>query len=646
MENKDNILTGYCFLAALTENQNDLFNHVFVPICKRSLSLYSLNGSTHGKAEDIKELIYKEYGINIPLIMVKKLINATFKSLSNKDKKVNKAQIFQNGASFEIDKYSFSDLEIQYRKGARNANALQLGFVKYLEEESIEDLNNVPPFSSFLEKNKKKLAGFFKSNPEQIIITDSTFLYHVHFLEYIETNSHELFEIAKSLYIGSVVAGFLEAGLDLEPKFDSQEEYYLDTPVILQALDLQKEEDTVPIRELLELIKGTGGKIKILSITIDEVHGVIDNAIRNFNTNTPTSTINEACLRLNKNKTWLINFNGKLEDKIAATLNSQRVAVSSTFIEKHFKSPDVKVLQGERMKKGNALHDVLSYLFVRNARGGFISTFQKAKIWFLTTNIKLLKFNLNNKPHNGVPELVLPDSLAGLLWLKNPSALLSKVKVMGLAELMANTLNEEIASKELINEFENSISKIEGIDEDDYKILLESVAHQSAKRVEAFNEIAITNLAVAKVEAHKIVEKERAKRAKITKVIKEAHFAKKEEELHNKELAEYLAKIEYELEKTKGELLDTKTTGDVNKTELEKLSEKVEIQEIKRKTQIRWSIIGFSVLMLVALVYILKINFYQSLEVLKLINNWILSAGALFGFGSFAINFYKFVTGN
>ena len=65
MEDNDNLLSSYCFLAALTENQNDLLNHVYVPICNRTLSLYSLSGATHGTATDIKKIINDEYGIPI-----------------------------------------------------------------------------------------------------------------------------------------------------------------------------------------------------------------------------------------------------------------------------------------------------------------------------------------------------------------------------------------------------------------------------------------------------------------------------------------------------------------------------------------------------------------------------------------------------
>lgn len=545
MKENDNILSGYCFLAALIENQNDLFNHVFVPICKRTISLYSLQGSTHGKASDIKELILKEYGIDVPIVMVKKLINASFKSLSNRARRRHSFNVFQNGELFEIQKYAFSDLEIQYKKGIRNAQALQNAFLAYLTAEGIEK-EQFPSFSEFLEKNKKHLASFFKGtnviDDENI---DKTYIHHIQFLEYIETGNHDLFEIAKGLYVGSIVASFLEAGLDLEPKFCSNEIYFLDTPIILRALDLQKEEETEPINELLELIRKTGGQIGVLSITIEEIYKVIENAISNYNNSTPTTTINEASLRLAKNRAWLMTYNAHLESNILKTLKANKEEISLPFKEKHKTSPDIKALQAERVRKGNALHDVLAYLYVRDKRGSSVSFIQKAKIWFLTSNSELLKFNKFHNQHNSISEIVLPDALTSLLWLKDPAKLFAEVKKIGLSELMACTLNEEIATKELINEFEANITKLDGISEDDYRNLLESVAHQSAKKIEHFNEIAFQDIEQAKIEAHKIVEWERSRKARRTKAIKDAQAAKLDEEEKNKELAEKLSNLNY-----------------------------------------------------------------------------------------------------
>jgi len=634
MNKNENILAGYCFLAALTENQNDLFNHVYVPICKRALSLYSLNGSTHGNAADIKELIKSEYGIDVPHIMVKKLINATFKSLSNRAKRKYSFNVFQNGEQFEVQKYTFGDLELQYKKGLRNANALQNAFEAYLTSENLE-VSNIPSFSQFLDKNKKHLATFFK-NSKSIngIDIEITFIHHVQFLEFIETSNHELFEISKGLYIGSIVAGFLESGIDLEPKFESNEIYYLDTPIILRALDLQKEEETEPIKELLDLIRNTGGKIKVFSITIEEIYKVIENAVGNYNGTTPTSTINEACLRLGKNKAWLITYNGNLEKNILGTLKIEKEEILQAFIEKNQKSPDVKALQSKRNRKGNALHDVLAYLFVRQLRGSSISLFQKAKAWFLSNNTELLKFNRENNTNSGITEIVLPDALTGLLWLKSPLKLIDKVKKVGLSELMATTLNEEIASKELINEFEANIKALSDISEDDYRTLLESVAHQSAKRIEDFNEVAFNDKEKAKVEAHKIVEWERSRKAKRTKTIKDAQYSKVEEEQKNKELQEKLTKIELDLS-------NAKSSSDNSQTQIEILS----IEVARQKKIIKRLIYSLVVTVVIACIVFTGFYFYESLNWIVKIFNWILSAGGLFGLGSFIINAIKFFKG-
>lgn len=634
MSNNENILTGYCFLAALTENQNDLYNHVYVPICKRALSLYSLRGGTHGNANVIKQLIKTEYGIDVPQLVVKKLINATFKSLSNRARRKYSFNVFQHGETFEIQKYAFSDLEVQYKKGQRNARALQEAFEVYLSSEGIETAG-LPTFAHFLEKNKRHLAAFFKNtgniNGDNV---DASYIHHVAFLEHVDTSNNDLFEIAKGLYIGSIVASFLEAGIDLEPKFEPSEVYFLDTPIVLRALDLQKEEETEPIKELLEIIKNTGGKIKILSITIEEIYKVIENAIGNYNGTTPTSTINEACIRLGKNKAWLITYNGNLEKNIIETLKIEKETIQQAFIEKNRTSPDVKALQERRIRKGNALHDVLAYLFVRQLRGSSISLFQKAKAWFLSNNTELLKFNRELNPNSGITEIVMPDALTGLLWLKNPTKLIEKVKSVGLSELMAMTLNEEIASMELINEFESTIKGLDGISEDDYRVLLESVAHESAKKIEQFNEVAEQDKEKAKVIAHKIVEKERSRRAKNVKEIKEAQAAKNQEETKSKELQERLDKIEKDLAKAQ-------SSSETSQTQLEVLSEKVTNQERLLK-RIIWTLI---ITIVIAGIAVAGFYVYETLSIALKIFNWILSAGGLFGFGSFILNLIKFFKG-
>lgn len=233
MANSQNTLTNYCFLAALTENQNDLYNHVYVPICKRALSLYSLRGATQGKAQDIQEIIKQEYGIDVPIIIVRKLIVSVLSSLSKRKKTEFGAQSFEHGDSFQLTQYSFTDLETKYKKGLRDASKLEHSFNDYLSSEQI-DSAKFPTFTDFLDRNKRQIASFFRGNGSiKRDDIEQTYIYHVQFLEYLDTCNDELFQIAEQLYLGTLVAGFLESGIDLETKFESNEIYYLDTPLIL-----------------------------------------------------------------------------------------------------------------------------------------------------------------------------------------------------------------------------------------------------------------------------------------------------------------------------------------------------------------------------------------------------------------------------
>ena len=420
----------------------------------------------------------------------------------------------------------------------------------------------------------------------------------------------------------------MESGIDLETKFVSNEIYYLDTPLILRALDLQKEEETRPALELLNLIRSTGGTIKVLSITLNELSDVISNAVDSYNNKQPITTINDACLRLGKNKAWLINIGAKIGDYVCETLKVSQENISTSSLNRFEKSPDVKALKDTRKKKGNAFHDVAAYLFVREQRGNTITSFQKGKYWFVTTNYDLLLFNKEHAPVKGVTEISLPETLTSMLWLKDPAKLTSQVKKVGLRELMATTLNEEIASKELIGEFEAAISSLDDVSEEDYIILLESVASQSAKKIANFNELAAQDKNLAKRQAISIIEKEKTRKAKQTQKIKEAQNAQKQEADNNAILNDNIDVLNQRIKV----LEDNRTQS---QTEIEKLS----IQLINHKKAIRRAAIGFTFAVILGCLAFWGFNTFST--ILSRVVNTILSCGGLWGFGSFSINLYK-----
>lgn len=594
----DNVLTSYSFLAALSENETDIYKTVYLPLFKRAISSYAakksskVSNSIQGTDIDIQSIILEEYGIEVPILIVRKLIKAVGTSLSKKERNIFKFDIFEDGKAFQFTNYNYFSTEEIYDRERRNAQALQQAFEDYLKSENLSE-KNIPSFSQFIDKNKCNLSSFFSGKNCLIHDVEGSFMAHVNFLQHIEGGYHYLYQTAERIYLGSVIASFLETGVDLESKMDNNIIYYLDTQIVLEALDLQKAEDTLPTQELLKLIRATGGKIRLLDITINEIHKIIELAINNYSKSHPTTTVNEACVRIGKNKTWLISINGKLESFIKAELQVDIDGILETKMSLYSKSEDVNLLKQTRIHKSTAIHDVAAYLHVRDRREGNIRLFQKAKYWFVTANKKLADFNISRKTNGFVNETIMPEELTSLLFLKNPQKLAKKVSQIGLNELIAQTLSEEYASKELINEIDIAIKESADLSAEDYNILFSSIALQSTNKIQKLLE-EISDKRKFNESIHKLIEKERTKRAK-----------SKEEKLQRQKLFEEVNHEKLSLEEKLKNLEAKLSQGEKEREEQQERIRKIEEQQaeslLKRKKAQRsfWLALGGLILSVV-----------------------------------------------
>ena len=568
---KENKLTSYNFLAALTENGKDLFNTVYLPICKRAMSSYSQRGKEYGADTDIQDEILKLYGLKVPITITKQLINASAKSFTRKEKKETSIEIFENGKNFKMKIFIFNRYEKVYNELSKSSELLQKAFSTYYCDCSDEILegDEIPLFVDFIDKNKNKLSHFFAGediNGEDLNIS---YLPHIQFIEHIQINNRFLYQLTEDIYFGSIIAGFLESGIDLNAKFLKGEEYFIDTQIILRALDLQNESDTQPAKELIDLIVKLEGKPKYLGITLSEVSHILEVAIENYNKNIGTSTVNDACLRLGKNKSWLISYNNNIEQNIKNTLGLEPETIPKAKIEKYKKSKDIQELQGTRKNSANAEHDVLAYLHIRDKRDTLVRSYQKAKYWFVSGNKKLYKFNISKNPKGVTSEVILPDTLTSLLWLKGNKNLDKTIKKIGLSELMLQTFHEEIVSKDLINDFHSAVIENTSINEGDYEVLLSSVAHQSAKKIQKFIELSDENKERFNEKVHQTVTKERAKKKKEGQEKQQTNESLQKEKTEKIIAQSELANIEKQLE----------ASALNSKEEIEKLRKELEIQK-------------------------------------------------------------------
>lgn len=613
----EQLLTTYSFFAALTENSTDIYSAVYVPICKRALSLYAKN-KTIGSDQDICNLISSEYGIDVPLLIIRKLIKSVVNDLSRKDKTKFDFQIIENGNnfSFSFKSFSFGDIEESYNVERRKSNALQQAFEIFAKEQS-GNINDIPSFSDFINKNKNKISSFLSGRVNDITdCSEISFMPHVRFLQYIEQNNDNLYKATKQIFIGSVIASYLESDFDLEAKLEKGTSYYLDTQIVLELLDLQRAEDTPPTKELIKLIHETGGNIRLMDITLDEIKTNIQNTIRNYDRNHPTTTINEACVRLGKNRTWLIALHGKLDNLLQTDYKINIDKVPESDIERFANTDDATQLKKIWFRKHSAIHDVVAYLHVREKRKYDQSKklLQKASYWFVTANRKLCDFNITKKVNGNTSEIIMPDELTSLLFLQNPQKLSGRVSSIGLNELIAQTLSEEYPSRDLINEFDSAVSSLQNISADDYKILLSSISQESTTKIHKLLHGSISEPEKFNKDIHAIIETERNNKLKTDNKHKIEIQKNNELQKANKNLSRQLSDISQQI-------------ADIQESQyLEKIR-----QEEKNKINKRWIWMCISIIVALAAVIVLQ----SFPNITKCIQNSIQLIGGLGGFWGF-----------
>lgn len=587
MEASNKVLTSYSFLASLNETGNDIYKAVYLPLFKRAMYLYAQRKNT-GKDTDIQKTVFDEYEIDMPLVITRKLIEAIEKDLSRREKEKFGYKSFEGGKSFQFNSYSYTSLEESYERERRQINALQEAFGVYVKSETGRT-EGIPSFTDFINRYKNELSSFLsgKTKDTKSFEIDASYLLHVKFLKHIESNSDALYKIVEHIYIGVIIASYLEQNIDINTKPNNKVTYFLDTKIVLEALDLQNSEDTLPTKELIKLIRDSGGDIRILDITLTEIQGIISTAIANYNKENPTTTINEACLRIGKNRTWLTTISGRLEDYIKEELKVNISSIPESDLKEFYASKDTTDLKQIWYRKNAAEHDVAAYLYVRKRRKQEHDKphVQQASCWFVTANKRLSKFNISKKENGHSCEIVMPQDLTSLLFLQNPHRNSQKISSIGLGEIIAQTIFEEYPSKDIINEFDNVIRENENIGEDDYKNLLLAVSHESTIKIQKLLDENIENKEKFNSEVHAMIARERQNRLELERKTKEASEQHQKDEEEKKELARLKQELSEKLDalsKQVGELQQSSTSTEVEYKTLLEENSKLKLKNWKR----------------------------------------------------------------
>ncbi|HOD79710.1 MAG TPA: hypothetical protein PKI10_15755 [Syntrophorhabdus sp.] len=587
------------------------------------------------------------YGIDVPIYSVRLMLKTLNKEMSSKEKKQTSFSLYEGNTTFTIGEYCFSELEDEYMAEKRNANALNSAFVSFATESGPVG-EQIPSLADYISANKSKLASFFNKRTDVPSAPPNfgTFTIHAEFLQTLSEKHQNLYQLAEKQFLGSVIASFLESGLDVNAKFSDNVTYYLDTQFILRALDLQQEEETVPAIELIEMIIESGGKLAVLDITMEETNINIQHAIDNFSTLPLLSALRNtsivhACQRRKLTKTDLQNIHSDINRIISDKIKGNTINTSPSIRDRANASKEHADLKKERLRPATALHDITCIYFVREKRGRDGLYPQKMKYWFLSSNTQLYFFNKDRTSGGTLPEVITPEELASLLWLKNPSRFGKTIMKVGLNEMVAQSLLSSLPSTETLIELDKNLKKYTSITPKQYELLATSLASESINKLRKLNVAASDSPDNFNKEVFDLIEQEKIRREHLSSineklkqdsaVIDQAH---KKLMMRSQEQLERLTQIDTEL----ASAIKDNTGIQQEKAELEQKADYLQRQHLLKNRIIKYLLI----------ILFLWISYYFvspmiSGKLIKNIFDGIIGLGGLWGFVIMLINIYKLV---
>ena len=428
--------SDFALISALYDSKSGgLYSDVYFPIIKYTIIslFYQKEPQEYYTHDNVKDYIIKNFGIEIPSLVIKKSIVAVNEKSPELD-----LQIFENGSEFKILKawdYSINEeIDAKAHVFDTNIDKLENEYQQYVES---EDIDNDKTFLSFISDNTDDILGYFENESAEKIGCEYAVM--ASFLRYLHDKSPELFKIANELFWGSIIAGFLKRDKISVIEKNNRIEYFLDTPIVMGLLNLSTEEKEIYAKELLEIILSSGGIPRIHPITVEEVTSIIL-SVENSEHPIPNTPIEAAWYRDGLTKSKLaqkrvnaLKYLEKMGVELFPSLSPNDIAKTK---KSYSNNNAVKSLAQSRGGISNDrgifrdIHDIYmdDYIGERREKKGIEDC-----CFFVTTNTDLVKYCRDRKQSRmrtiGASKIILE------LWMHNTNK--SGIENKALTEMMA-----------------------------------------------------------------------------------------------------------------------------------------------------------------------------------------------------------------
>ena len=443
--------SNYALISALyADKTRGLYSDIYFPIIKYAIvRIFGTkdNGEHYATSDDVQKVIMELFDVKIPHVVIAK----TVLKLSHIENSGIGLNVFEEGNTFQITSAFFDEDEVSFKEREssfnRHLTEIESEYKAFVEREGICD--DGMTFTEFISNNTDNILGYFENDSETQVEEQYTSM--VFFLEYLNRVNHELYKTANQLFWGSVIAAFLQSD---RPNVNDEErgcesEFYLDTPIALGLLDLSTPENELSARDVCDIIKSSGGILKIHPVTIEEMKSILESVAQNGAY--PGTSIANACRRRNLLAPEITKIRLRLQKEIESKgvqvfpsyMPDCRRQVMNTYKGK----PILRELASIRNE--NTGTEIQSLYFsdqFREAHDVFMDDYiqeqrkvknGKENVFFLTTNIDLINFC--KKRHIDASYMTSTSKVILELWMHNAQP--AKVSASALTETMARCLD-------------------------------------------------------------------------------------------------------------------------------------------------------------------------------------------------------------
>jgi len=521
-----NLLTS---LAILMVNWSHGYDYIenFVPFV---IQCFHSNVNKGISLLDVKQEMNDKFKLNIPLGALATILKRTARRGF-----IRKSHGIYIRTRKSADKYQF-----QKRQDSvlRQHNQLVRKFQEFLLSEfnvdwkkekaeealyTILDDQSSIILSTVITGNPLNLSEFAEEDEEK-------YLAHK-FVLFLHEFDEQGFNYLETLIKGSILANaVIFPNINKISKGLENVDFYLDTTIILRALQLSNKGLVEATLELIELVKKTGGNLNCFNHTIKEIEGILDSSAKNLRQKRPGNyeTLNYLIER-NMNAGDVERIIASLQHKIKSLditsentpeFNPQYVIDEKAF-EKYI--DDAVGYKNTRTRDKDVAS--ISAIF-RLRQGRFPNRMESCRVMFVTTNSTLSNATVNffreNYSECIIPLCITDHALTTLVWLKNPSLYIDLPRKQLLANCFAALQPSDEQWDEYIKQVyhlteQGKISEDENkflIFSSEVKTLLMDTIHGSSDVFSEGTILDVLNKAKANIQAEKNSEIKKVKEDK------------------------------------------------------------------------------------------------------------------------------------